>query len=55
MNCMRQSNAIQFEHDPSHEGAQSIAVRMHAASLLKNFSEKKPQIKSLNTIYLELF
>ena len=53
MNYMRQSNTSHFYEDPFRKEADSIAMIVHEALLIMNFSHTKPQDKNKNIKYFD--
>ena len=55
MNYRKQSGFFQFEEDPSAINAQGIDNLIHEALLIIKFLQTKPQIKSMNINYFDLY
>ena len=55
MNYRRQSEYCQFEEDPFAKKAQVIANNMHEVLLIMKFLQTKPQVKSKNIHFYDLY
>ena len=55
MNYLRQNNTFQLEEDPFDKNAQGTIFIMHDILNLMKFIQNKPQVKSENIIFYDLY
>ena len=55
MKTRRQSGTFQFEEDPFRKKVQGIGKIYHEVLLVLKFLQTKPQVKSMNITYYDLF
>ena len=55
MNIRRQSGNFQFEEDPFSKNVHGIAENYHEVLLLMKISQTKPEVKSVNIDYYNLY
>ena len=55
MNIRRQSGTFHFEEDPLSKGAEGISKNYNEVLLLMKVLQTKPQVKSMNINYYDIF
>ena len=54
-NIRRQSGTFQFEEDPFSKNVRGIGKKIQDVLLLMKFLQTKPQVKSMNNVYYDLY